>query len=277
MGDGYVVTGMAGNWTEFVRGVTCGHAVQLYADPAELAESVAAFLGAGFAAGDPGLLVTTPENRTLFVEALAAAGWDAAQLDDEGLLVTVDAETTLHAVLGADGFPSAAGFDAVVGTLLDELALRFPGRHVRAFGEMVDLLAADGKPEAVVSLEELWNSLTRSRPFFSLLCGYKVDVFDRVAQAGLLPDVCRTHTHVLPAPDSTRLARAVDGALEEILGSEEAGKVYVVVGREIREARVPAPQLILMWVSEHIPVLADRILAAARRRYAAAAAPAHGA
>jgi hypothetical protein len=32
-----------------------------------------------------------------------------------------------------------------------------------------------------------------------------------------------------------------------------------------------------MWVSEHIPVLADRILAAARERYAAAAAPAHGA
>ena len=272
MGDGYGVTGMAANWTEFVRGVTCGHGVQLYADPAELAESVAGYLGAGFAAGDPALLVTTPENHTLFVEALAAAGWDAARLDDEGLLVTVDAETTLHSVLGADGFPSAAGFDAVVGTLLDDLASRFPGHHVRAFGEMVDLLAAVGKPAAAVSLEELWNSLTRSRPFFSLLCGYKVDVFDRTAQAGLLPGVCRTHTHVLPAPDAARLARAVDGALEEVLGSEEAGKVYVVVGREIREARVPAPQLILMWVSEHIPVLADRILDAARRRYTATVA-----
>lgn len=268
---------MAANWTEFVRGAACGHGVQLYADPVELAESVAAYLGAGFDAGDPALLITTPANLDLFTLVLAARGWDAGRLDDEGLLVTVDADATLAAVLGADGFPSAAAFDAAVGTLLDDLAVRFPGRHVRAFGEMVDLLAARGDREAAVSLEELWNSLARSRPFFSLLCAYEADVFDRAAQAGLLADVCRTHTHVLPAADTVRLARAVDGALEEVLGAEEAGKVYVVVGREIRDARVPAPQLILMWVSEHIPVLADRILAAARERYAAAATAASGA
>jgi hypothetical protein len=68
-----------------------------------------------------------------------------------------------------------------------------------------------------------------------------------------------------------RLAKAVDQALEEVLGAAEAGKVYVVVAEQIRQDRVPAPQLVLMWVSANMPVLADRILASARTRYHALA------
>jgi hypothetical protein len=58
---------------------------------------------------------------------------------------------------------------------------------------------------------------------------------------------------VLPASDSARLA--------------EAGKVYALVGDQIRRGRVPSPQLVLMSVSANMPALADRILASARTRY----------
>src|SRR5260221_272567 len=127
--------------------------------------------------------------------------------------------------------------------------------------------------DAALAVEERWNELGRSRRFLSLLCGYRLDVFDRGVQAGLLVDICRTHTHVLPAADPARLERAVDAALEAVLGRDSAGKVYVLVGREIRESRVPAAQLVLMWVSENVPALAERILAAARAGYAAVPAP----
>ncbi len=83
--------------------------------------------------------------------------------------------------------------------------------------------------------------------------------------------VCRTHSHVLAAADSPRLAKAVDQALEEVLGTAEAGKVYLVVAEQIRQDRVPAPQLVLMWVSANMPALAERILASARMRYHALA------
>ena len=68
------------------------------------------------------------------------------------------------------------------------------------------------------------------------------------------------------APTS-RLQRAVDQALEEVLGAAEAGKVYMVVGPEIRADRVPTAQLLLMWISENMPMLAERVLASARARY----------
>jgi hypothetical protein len=106
---------------------------------------------------------------------------------------------------------------------------------------------------------------------FSLLCGYQLDVFDPRTQAATLPQICRTHAYVLPVPDPVRLARAVDGALEDVLGPTEAGKVYIVAGRELNENRVPTPQILLMWLSANMPALAERILPSARRRYLAAA------
>jgi KaiC/GvpD/RAD55 family RecA-like ATPase len=258
-----------GTWDEFLADADKhGHAVQIYREVSELAESVAAYVAAGLDAGAPALLVATPGHRRVFLERLARHGWDVDQLELDGMLVCQDAEKTLAAIT-RHGQPSAAALDEIVGSLIDELAEQFPGAEPRVFGEMVDLLVREGADDAAISLEELWNGLARGRRF-SLLCGYELDVFDRETQAGRLPAICSAHSHVRPAYDTRRLAAAVDGALEDVLGSAEAGMVYVVVAEQLRGERVPLPELVLMWVSRHMPANAKRILAAARERYAAA-------
>jgi len=258
-------------WTQFLReSPSCGHAVQVYRDVSELAESVGEFLAAGLEAGEPGVVIVRPEHRRALAATLGSRGCDRR----DPLLTIVDAEATL--ALFMDGStPSPARFEDAVGGLLDRVAERHPGRRIRAFGEMVDVLCERGDAAAAVTLERLWNDLARTRDF-SLLCGYRLDVFDRAAQVGLLPDVCRLHSHVLPASDPDRLARAVDAALEDVLGAREAGHVYVVVATHAREGRVPMAQLALMWVSAQMPVLAERVLARAREHYDshAAASPA---
>src|SRR6266487_523953 len=257
---------MGRKWSEFLHGCApAGHAVQIYGDLEELADSVTAYLVAGFEAGDPALVVATREHRAHFAERLAKAGWEPHSLERDGLLVPVDADSMLASIMHG-GRPSAIAFEAVVGTLLDQVAARVPGRAPRVFGEMVNVLCERGLTEAAIELEELWNGLARERRF-SLLCGYRLDIFDRRTQATLLPEVCRVHSHALAAPDEGRLARAVDRALDEVLGLAEAGRIYVVVGEQIREERVPVPQLLLMWVTANMPVLADRILASARSHY----------
>ena len=250
-------------WREFLRdSAPSGHAVQIYSDLSELAGSVSSYLAAGFEAGEPAVVIATPEHLTRFRAGLAAAGWDEARIERAGLLAVADADETLAAVMDGFDTPSAQAFDQVIGELLD----RFPGKQVRAFGEMVDLLCQRGQQEAAIALEDLWNDLGR-RSRFSLLCGYHLNVFDRASQAETLPHVCRAHSHVLPAPDPDRLQRAVDHALEEVLGASEAGKVYVLVGQQIRADRVPMAQVLLMWISENMPALAERVLASARTRY----------
>jgi hypothetical protein len=255
---------MAGDvWKDFLDGhEPHGHAAQVYAELGELADSVAAYLAAGFEIGEPAVVVATPEHLSVFMARLAAAGWDEARIEQAGLLATAEAGETLAFIMDGGEMPSVGAFEKAVGGLLD----RFPGKHVRAFGEMVDLLSREGRVQAAIALEDLWNEFGRRRDF-SLLCGYHLNVFDRDSQAAVLPHVCRTHSHILPAPDPARLTRAVDQALEEVLGAAEAGKVYVLVGQELRSDRVPMAQVLLMWVSTNMPALAERVLASARARY----------
>lgn len=257
---------MQRSWIEFLRGAPSGgHGVQIYRHESELADSVTSYLATGFEAGDPALVVASPEHWALFADALATRDCDIVELQAEGLLTVADAETTLAAFLSG-GRPSPVRFEEVVGGVLDSISQRYPDRRIRVFGEMVDLLCLRGERVAALALEDLWNRLARNR-HFSLFCGYQLDVFDRASQATTLPGVCRSHTHVQPAFDSTRLTVAVDRALGEILGDGEAGKVYLLVAEEARRERNSVAQLALMWVSANMPVTADRILASARAHY----------
>ena len=256
-------------WRAFLGTPGSGHAVQIYLDVEELADSVVAYLAAGWQRDEPAILVATPEHVDVFHQRLRTLGWDPAALAADGLLVTADAEQTLDALL-VDGSPSAAEFERVVGGLLDGAA--GPERRpTRVFGEMVDLLSERGRLDAAIALEELWERAAERRSF-SLLCGYCLDVFDRAAQSQTLPPVCAHHSHVLPAQRYARFARSVDSALDEVLGSREAGRIYMLLGRQIQEERIPAAQLILMWVSSNMPILAERILDSARTHYLAEAA-----
>jgi MEDS: MEthanogen/methylotroph, DcmR Sensory domain len=248
-------------WTD----APAAHAAQIYTESTDLADSVAAYFAAGFDDGEPAILVATETHTSLVLERLAASGWDARRIDELGLLISADADATLEQIM--DGpLPAAAAFERVVVGVLDELGSRFPEIRVRVYGEMVDVLCQRGQQNAAVALEELWNRLAFTRRF-ALLCGYRLDVFDRQSQVATLRDICNLHTHVAPSADDDRLAHAVDDALVGVLGAQGAGQVYSLVGPEIRERRVPTHQLALMWVSENMPMNAERILAAARTRY----------
>ena len=250
---------MEAAWNRFLDGTApAAHGVQVYAEARELVECVAAYVLAGADAGEPAILVATPEHAAALRVRLAEDGFD----DDH--LVIADADTTLAAILDGER-PVREQFEHVIGGLLDQVERRFPGRRIRIFGEMVDLLCERGRPDAAAALEELWTSFGERR-HFSLLCAYRLDIFDRDAQVRVLPAVCRAHSHVRPEGDPERLQRAVDAALADALG-EDAGKVYALIGGQIRERRVPAAQLALMWVSSQMPTLAERILASARSRY----------
>ena len=251
-------------WQRFV-----GHGAEIYVDVEDVAGRVADYLVAGFEQGEPALVVATPEHWRSFASALESRRWRQEDVEGRGLLVLADAEETLHSFMGIGG-PSRIRFEAVVGLLLDSIAERHPGQRVRVFGEMVDVLCRNGQPDAAVKLETLWNELAERRDF-ALLCAYQLDLFDLSAQVAPLADVCRLHSHVRPAQDAERLDRAVDFALEDVLGHAQAAKVYAVAAPAPQESGVPVSQLALSWVASHMPNLAELVLMRARTHYQATA------
>ena len=249
--------------------VPCDHLVQVYRESYELAESVATYLVAGFEAGEAAVVVGTAAHWPLFADRLSRRGWDSDQLQADGLLLVADADEILGAILD-EGWPSMPLFTKVVGALIDRAAPASVNGRVRVFGEMVDLLCRRGDDEAADALEGLWNRLA-ARKHFLLLCGYKVDVFDRDSQVDLLPRVYRSHSHVLPPVDSARLERALEAALSAVLGEADAKKVYGQVSRQVGDTPNPLAPAVLMWLSAHMPRAAERILDSARTHYLSAA------
>jgi hypothetical protein len=61
-----------------------------------------------------------------------------------------------------DGWPDEQRFAEVVGTVVQRMAQN-GSRRVCAFGEMVALLWAEGRHDAAIRLEELWNDLARTQ------------------------------------------------------------------------------------------------------------------
>jgi hypothetical protein len=185
------LTCMSPNGEAFVR--PHRHAVQFYASDSSLVDTVGGFIAEGFSAGQPAILIATPEHRAAFTEELAGHGIAVDHARRHGDLVMIDARETLELFMIA-GKPSAALFSTYVGSILEQM-LRGRGRTiVRAYGEMVDLLWKDGDTEAAIELEILWNTLAQKHGF-ALLCAYSMGNFYK--QADDYQAICRQHSHVI--------------------------------------------------------------------------------
>jgi hypothetical protein len=256
---------------EIRHGSVCDHLVQVYRDQVDLAEAVAVFFSSGFAVGESAIAVPTAAHWAAITERLEKRGHDPDRLQIEGRLVIADADETLAAIWGRD-VPSQRLFKSVVGGLLDNVVDGRANRRVRVFGEMVDILCRRGDPDSADLLEGFWNQLAGQRKFL-LLCGYKVDLFDRNVQVNLLPQVYRAHSDVLPVVEVNALDRAVEEALVDVLGREDAHKVQTQVSGHLGDERLSDGQRTLMWVSAHMPRAAEKVLSTARDEYLRALEP----
>jgi hypothetical protein len=125
---------------------------------------------------------------------------DVERAQRRGDLIVLDAHRTLELFMRGN-MPDAAAFAVSVGRLIADLQKSRTSRTVvRAYGEMVDVLWKDGKADAAIRLEMLWNTLAMKHGF-ALLCGYAMGNFYK--QTAMFEDVCRQHAHIVPAQPAT--------------------------------------------------------------------------
>ena len=172
----------------------CGHhAVQFYGSDQSLFTTVAGFIAEGLVIGQPAVVIATRPHGTAIVEHLSKRLIDCERAVRDGDLMLLDAEATLDLFLVGNR-PDAALFAANVGRLVEQAVNGRRGTMVRAYGEMVDVLWKQGRAEAAIELEILWNKLALKHDF-ALLCGYAMGSFYK--QTGQLEEVIAQHTHVI--------------------------------------------------------------------------------
>jgi len=184
------------------------HTVNFYENDPFIVESLAHHLGKSLTEGDSAVIIATAAHRNAIEERLAAGGLDIAALVLQGRFASLDASETL-AKFCVDGVLDAARFEEVIGKLLRAMNASSPNHFTRAFGEMVVLLWADGKRDAVMRLEALWSQLA-TRIHFSLCCAYPINAFSSARDSEYLAKLCAQHSHVIPAESFTALDSSSD-------------------------------------------------------------------
>jgi len=213
------------------------HFVQFYEVDAFLLDAVKDFIGATLRAADAAVVIATPAHHSGLEGRLRADGLDLDMARADGRYVALDAAETLACIM-VDGAPEPQRFTGVVGSAIARAAES--GRRVRAFGEMVALLAAAGSYAAAVRLEELWNDLRAQHPF-ALFCAYPLESLDGEAGAAVLGDVCAAHARVIPAESYTALPTTDDrlraiAMLQQQARGLEAARLAVSAARDEAEA-----------------------------------------
>jgi PAS domain S-box-containing protein len=149
--------------------------VKFYESDALLCDAAADFVCAALKAGEPTLLIVTPEHERSLHERIAARGYDVDRAVRNGMLLIADAHETLGRVL-VNGVPDRRLFFEVIGGTLENLAQRGAHQRVRAFGELVDMMWRGGEATAALRLEELWSEL-HDHHSFALFCAYLLGNF----------------------------------------------------------------------------------------------------
>ena len=177
--------------------VSSEHLVQLFDETESLVAGVSAFLFEAWKRGDHLLVVARPPNWVLTAAELEARGCPVTRLIADGRLIVLDAATTL-ATFMVHGDPSPEKFRASIGDLVARVCTE-ASEGVAAYGEMVDILAAQGNFTGAEQLEALWNELSEECSF-RLLCGYSAAHFGDERTAAHLQAICGAHAHASARP-----------------------------------------------------------------------------
>lgn len=194
---------------------TCEHSVQFYGDDGFLLDELSRFIGDSLEKGEPAIIVATEAHREGLSRLLQARDIDLVQAIVEGRYIALDASETLSKFMRGPLPDETLFFETIGGVIASaKSASRSERPRIAIFGEMVALLWEEGKPEAAVSLEQLWNELARTHTF-ELRCGYPMSFFSQSGDSGAFEQICSTHSSVVPTERYTALEKE-DDRLREI-------------------------------------------------------------
>jgi PAS domain S-box-containing protein len=177
---------------------THAHSVQFYEDDDFLLDGLSGFIGAALLTGDSALVIATKSHREELDRRLRSRGLDLKPAIKRGQYLSFDAADTLAKFI-VHGKIDERRFSKLVGDVIEQIGLAAQPEHQRVavFGEMVNLLWNEGKPDIAIQLEQRWSELARIHAFH-VHCAYPIQSFSRESDTGLLHAVCLEHSHVVP-------------------------------------------------------------------------------
>ena len=177
-------------WTSIAP---CEHVLQIYNSNTDLLDMLTGFIGGGINSGESVVVIATKPHLEALDILLAKHGIHKETLIEGDRYIPLDATKTLSEFM-VDGVPDEDRFMKVVAGVIAR-ARGTEGRGIRAFGEMVALLWAQGLHAATLQLEDLWNQFCQKEEL-TLFCAYPKNGFTGNLNDSLA-HVCGSHTKMI--------------------------------------------------------------------------------
>jgi CheY-like chemotaxis protein len=175
---------------------TCSHDVHFYSDDASLLLGFTSFIESALEAGNAAILIATESHRNSLLQNLQTHGVDCVAAIEQGRYIPLDVAETLSTFMVND-LPDPVRFSKTTVDLIEAAAKAAKGEHPRvaACGECAPTLREQGKADAAIQLEHLWNGIAKTYDL-DLLCGYVLTSFQREQESCVYERICAEHSGV---------------------------------------------------------------------------------
>jgi CheY-like chemotaxis protein len=172
------------------------HEVQFYSDDSGFVDGFTSFLGAALKIGNPAFFIGTALHRNAILERLHAESPDIRTAIRQGKYLALDAIEFLSNFMVND-MPDPGWFLKVADDSIVGARKGANGEHwrVAACGECASILWAQGKADAAIRLEELWNQIARTYNV-DILCGYPLESLRHEEDSYTFRRICEEHSAV---------------------------------------------------------------------------------
>lgn len=170
----------------------CDHVVQIYENDAVFLDALAGFVGGGINAGECCIVIATDDHLRELETRLTSYGIHINDLISENRYMPINAQEMLSKFM-VNGWPDENLFNKTVSEVITKGT--YNNRRIRAFGEMVAILWAEGHNGATVQLEHLWNKYCEKQSF-CLFCAYPRSGFTEDINTSIM-HICGSHSKMI--------------------------------------------------------------------------------
>jgi CheY-like chemotaxis protein len=172
------------------------HEVQFYRDDEAFLDGFTRFISGALEAGSAVIVVATESHRRGLHKRLEMLGLNMESAIKKGIFIPLDVHEMLSKIM-VNELPDPDRFWKAAASLVEEATKAAGGKHpsVAACGECAPLLWLEGKAEAAVRLEALWDDASK-RFGLSILCGYPLESFRNGEGRAVLSRICAVHSTV---------------------------------------------------------------------------------
>lgn len=174
--------------------INCSHEVQFYFDEESLLLGFTRFIKTALRADNAVIVVVTESHQNSLLQRLQRQGVELAAAIEQGRFLSLDVADVLSTFMVND-VPDPLRFRKIAGNLIATAARAAKGQppRVAACGECAPSLWAQGKAEAAVQLEQLWDEISKTCNI-DILCGYVLKNGQRDQESQIYYRICAEHS-----------------------------------------------------------------------------------